>query len=324
MMVAGGIRWQFFLALGLCWLLWPVAPLSADNASSFNRSEGMVESRGERIAFSSSISGSWQISTVAPDGCALQQVTRNPAECFHPSWAPDGRRLVCADANGDLWIAALCEKTARKLPGLPLNCAHPDWSPDGKKIAFVVSTSIGRKEDSDLWVVELEGGTAWKLFEQAGLQKYPSWSPTGTEIVYSTGYRVSDAKVVEDLWVVKADGTNPRSLLANGFSNIHPAWSPDGARIAFASDRTGSLDIWVMDFATGSIRQLTSDSSLEANPSWSPDGTKMCFSSTRNGKMDLWIMAQDGTGLRQLTGPGDEDSECREPSWSPGERAQPP
>jgi TolB protein len=279
----------------------------------------LPENRGDweknAIAFTSSLSGSWQIWTMNPDGGNLTPLTRGPEEFFYPAWSPDGQAIACADGNGEIRVLHKDGRSDR-LSALPPDCTHPAWSPDGSRIALVCNTFSGRKEESDLWVADLKRGKVSKLMEQPDIQKYPNWSPDGSTIAYTTGFRASATKVVEELWLVNSDGTNPRTLVSNNFSNIRPNWSPDGSKIAFASDRSGNMDIWVVDKDGRNLKQLTREKFYEGDPSWSPDGKSICFSATRSGRMQVWVMDADGANQRQLTGSGDTQSEGREPSWS--------
>ncbi|NIN00106.1 MAG: hypothetical protein GTO24_19145 [candidate division Zixibacteria bacterium] len=270
----------------------------------------------ETIAFSSYLSGGWQLWSMQSDGTGLIQLTNSGHEAHYPGWSPDGRSLAYADNEGQIWVMQIGGKPKR-LPNLPPNCNYPSWSPDGNKIAFVCYSFQDRKEESEIWIANLEKGTVRQLAAQEGIQKYPAWSPDGTTIAYTTGYRMGSNRIIEELWVVDHDGSRPSALVSDDFSNIQPDWSPTGERIAFASDKTGNMDLWVVDKRGKNARQLTSDGSYDGDPSWSPDGSKICFVSTRSGRMEVWLMDSKGGNLRPLTGLSNLEAESKEPSWAP-------
>lgn len=268
----------------------------------------------ERIAFSSSTSGSWQLWSIDPDGKNFVRQTHSQAEHHYPSWSPSKNRLAFPDNERNIWLMKLGENP-QKLENLPPNCNHPSWSPSGKKFVFVAYTFENRKEDSDLWIFDMEKNTPQRLMQQDGIQSFPDWSPDGKAIVYTSGYRVDSARITESLWLVNADGTNPRQLVSGGSYNIQSAWAPDGTKIAWASNKSGNMNIWVVDKDGKNQKQLTFDTSYDADPNWSPDGTKICFTSTRSGKMQIWTMDSDGKNAKQLTGFSSKTGESMHPSW---------
>jgi len=269
----------------------------------------------EKILFSSSSSGIWQVWTVNPDGSNLSQLTQGQEDAHHPASSPDGSRIAYVNNEGEI-SAMPIGKEPQKLKFIPKNCNHPAWSPKGKRLAFVCYSFRDRREESDIWIADLDESRVWKLLEQEGIQSYPTWSPDGSEIAYTTGYRVGSDKIVEELWLVGIDGKNPKPLVLDSFSNVHPDWSPDCGKIAFASNRSGSMDIWVVDRSGKNRKRLTDDKSYDAHPSWSPDGSEICFTSTRGGKMDIWVIESDGKNPRQVTGLTDSQGESKEPKWS--------
>jgi TolB protein len=60
---------------------------------------------GRQIAFFSNRGGDYQIFVMNADGDEARQVTLDVGPNIHPSWSPDGMRLVYVKASGNLPLA---------------------------------------------------------------------------------------------------------------------------------------------------------------------------------------------------------------------------
>ena len=116
---------------------------------------------GERVAFESSRTGSFEIWTARRDGSNLLRVTSmGGAPTGSPSWAPDGRRIAFtsgASGRSHVYIVGSEGGTATRLTDDDANEAFPTWSGDGRWIYFN-STRTG---DSQVWKIQVpERGSA--------------------------------------------------------------------------------------------------------------------------------------------------------------------
>jgi Tol biopolymer transport system component len=104
--------------------------------------------------------GKWKIWTMQPDGSQPTQLTTgSDANDIHPSWSPDGSKIIFASDRGladgkpnyDIWIMNADGSNPRQLTTNGSRDDHPIISPDGKTIFF--RSNRGLKWD--VWVMEL-------------------------------------------------------------------------------------------------------------------------------------------------------------------------
>jgi Tol biopolymer transport system component len=88
------------------------------------------------------------ICVIRTDGTGLMQLTDDPGWEEHPSWSPDGKRIVY-DAgssypfSNSIWIMNADGSGKTELT----DGYHPHWSPDGRHIVFVRYPGGSRGED---------------------------------------------------------------------------------------------------------------------------------------------------------------------------------
>ena len=105
---------------------------------------------GKRIAFVSDRDGhvihGWptsEIYVMDTDGGNQQNLTNDPHSDRHPSWSPDGKRIVFSsdrdndrDHNIEIYVMNADGKNQRRLTNNLTEDKYPAWSPDGERIAF--------------------------------------------------------------------------------------------------------------------------------------------------------------------------------------------
>ena len=183
-----------------------------------------------RVAFDGKIPQSLEIYVMDADGGNQQRLTDSPLfDDRHPSWSPDGKRIVFGARREDHF-----------------------------ETKFAITYEI--------YVMDADGGNQQRLTENRKNDWGPSWSPDGKRIVFASD-RKGDLVNIE-IYVMDADGGNLQNLTNNRVHDRFPSWSSDGERIAFSSDRDGNREIYVMDADGGNQQNLTNNRHDDINAAW--------------------------------------------------------
>ena len=104
---------------------------------------------GSRIAFSSDISGNWDIWMISADGAGLTQLTDDAKNQFGPTFSPDGMWMAFnsnISGNYDIWIMKIDGSARTQLTQDRSEDVAPSWGSDGN--IYFASDKTG---NWDIW-----------------------------------------------------------------------------------------------------------------------------------------------------------------------------
>ena len=174
------------------------------------------------IAFASTHVDGGPIYAVEADRGRARMLTKGGADS-HPSWSPDGRRLLfrretCptrTTCGFEINVARADGAMRRRLVHVPcFGCGlSVAWSPNGRQIAF--TRPNGDSVANEIVVMDADGRKLRSLTGNLpGGGRDPAWSPDGRRIAYQGLRGIS---------IMNADGSGKRHLV--DFGRL-PEWQP--------------------------------------------------------------------------------------------------
>jgi Tol biopolymer transport system component len=269
---------------------------------------------GQRIVFTSTRNGGYDIYKMAPSGQSLVRLTSSKDWEFSPAWSRGNGRVALtrerrsgvnpvrydiyitnADGSNGHWAMPIASG---------YDITDPDWSPDGSRLVVTVSISgiwyIG-------YITLADGRLGVYAMNFKGLQgRYPSYTKAG-QILYTGATGTTVERINED-------ESNHKTLLTSATGAGEPAMSPDGKKVLY--ERVVDVfntEIYVKDLVSGTTKRLTNNSASDVQATWSPDGSRIAFTSTRSGVQQIWTMDASGGNLTRITHTTTVE---RDPAWS--------
>jgi Tol biopolymer transport system component len=275
-------------------------------------------------------------------------VLNNYASVLHPSWSPDGRKIVfqaTQSGTSEIYVVNTDGSGVRNLSNDPDFDEHPVWSPDGRTILFE-----SWRGTVDLWVVDSSGTGLHDLTPFGGGDFSGVFSPDGRKVAY-IGSRTGDKELYvtdlagashqnltnspsvneyypswspdgqhiiyvanQQIWIIGPDGAGRHQLtfLQDSVQNSQVAFSPQGERILFET-ASGAVS-YVNADGSGQVTLTKDDPTLYKSAHWSPCGEYVAFNSRRNGSSQIYLVKAGDLSVCQLTdGPDDNGM----PAWAP-------
>lgn len=235
------------------------------------------ESQGTILFASTPITArNWDLFTIKPDGTELTQLTNTREFEQHPSWSPDGQKILFtrgrALTNMDIYVMNADGSGINRLTEHPERDERAVWSPDGSQIAFMSQ----RDGHSTIWLMDPQGDNKRKLVQG----REPAWSPNGRHIAFTSGQFEGN----DEIYVIDIDGANMRRVTQHKRFDWFPKWSPEGKRLAFCSERFGGQELMIAEAESGFQTRITvAEHTFEVEPEWSPDGRALAY----RGKMTI-------------------------------------
>ena len=206
---------------------------------------------------------------------------------FHPSWSPDGKKIVVSDKASDVATSHTIPNSAlwtidvatgdKKMLETNGDAIQPSWSPNGKRIAFwrVEEGKLG-----EIATIPADGGEPVIVAQNDSMDWNPIWSPDGGHIFFG-----SDRGGNMNIWRVRVDEETgksldePEAIPTPALYVRHFAFSRDGKLLAYIRYETQSnLQSIAFDpknlKTAGEAEFITSGNKQISTPNLSPDGTK--------------------------------------------------
>lgn len=262
--------------------------------------------RNGAIAFHRSVGESTYVHVARSDGTRVRRLRcskRDPGSACSdsdPAWAPNGRRLAIANAEG----IAIIDRNGKLLkqvatapppdaedPELSSSYGAPVWSPSIRRIAYTVQFG----DDTEVYITRIKDGRtrklthgpaepAWSSRNRIALSGFGlgtvwpdgskprgvfrgevvdiDWAPGGTRIVFTNS---------DGMFTIRSNGKGRRKLsIGKRADPNEPVWAPDGRLIAWVDYRGRKAVLRTLDRGTGRVRTILANA---LNPDWQPKPT---------------------------------------------------
>ena len=233
---------------------------------------------GQRIAFRSDRSGSFNLYVMDADGRNVRRLTEHAANDHDPVWLPDGQSLVFSSDRDrgkgrlDLYRLWLADGAVERLTNYFEGYAFmPTVSPDGNWIAFVATSfPVSDGWANQVHVMELATRQVWP-FNATAYGCWPSWSPDGQSI--SHVLLATEPSVIQ---TINSFGEAPEPLAGEpGRWHYYPDWSPDNRWLAVSTSpehhQGEDWDLAILDPTRAMpARRLTTGAGNDRLPDWKP------------------------------------------------------
>jgi Tol biopolymer transport system component len=255
------------------------------------------------------------IFVVRADGTHLKQLTDGPEWEEHPSWSPDGKRIVYNVGSNSypredpsVWVMdADGSGKSRLTAGY-----EPHWSPDGKRIVF--TRFLGPPKYDVILVMNADGSDVKLVTQRQAGQARPLWTADGGSVLFIDGS--------DNVCVVNLDGSGRAKLTqTKGKIPGDVAVSPDGESYAFPSHEDVAVEVARMSGKGAPVKVIERLWDYVAGSggltlAWTPDGKAISVAnSTGEGTAGsrIVVVKADGSGLSAVPG---IDSAI-DPAWRP-------
>ena len=190
-----------------------------------------------------------QVYVADVDGSNIRRISRGAWQAIHPSWAPDGTRIVYEDHTPGrgvrisvVDVAGGSRTRVARLAVGATYAAMPRFSADGTSILFTREgdQSIG------LWLEALNGGPEGRVLGGAA---FGSYSPDGGTLVYRHAGLMPGLQTGISFFgdIVPPDGAHSGSFPMGFIYGVDdfdspsamPLWSPDGSRVLYTDPFAG-------------------------------------------------------------------------------------
>ncbi|MBO6506498.1 MAG: PD40 domain-containing protein [Kordiimonadaceae bacterium] len=231
---------------------------------------------GKRVIYTLQTDTDAQVFVANRDGSEATQLTFEQQYAFHPSFSPDGAKIVYSRLSEQQLVLMNADgSNAQVIAESEAYDSFPVFFKDSQRLLFHSRRIESEFGDPGLFVVDTNTGSITHT-GHFGTYAYPS--PDGQSVVYS-GKRDRDAD--RDIFIGKigAPGTaNP--LTEGGGYDGHPAFTPDGKQIVFVSrmaqdpgfsrdeesDTAGTNEVFIMNTDGSGVRQLTNGGAVAWHP----------------------------------------------------------
>ena len=246
---------------------------------------------------------------------------------FHPSWSPDGTKIVVSDRFSSVHTAHTSPNSRLSLIDTVTgerrqietggDAIMPSWSPNGHRIAFWF---VAGGKPGEIATVPAGGGEPVVIASDAAADWNPVWSPNGKYLYFASNRRGN-----MNFWRVPVDEKTgrqtgePESVPTPSKYCRHIAFSRDAKTLAYVRyESKSNLHSIAFDPKTlkisGEAVSITRGDIEISNPQLSPDGEKFLVRNPDNDGEDLAVFDKDGGARRRLT---DDPFRERLPRWSP-------
>lgn len=235
---------------------------------------------GQRIAFASNRSGSYEIYVSNSDGSNPIALTSMKTLCGSPSWSADAKQIAfdCRRAGAwDIFVIDADGGAARPVTNGPQSNVQPTWSQDGKWLFFISN----RAGDYQIWKVPVGGGDAVQITKFAAVHALESRDGQSLYYFHDQAIWKSDLQGNNELRVGAA--TNPEDY---GFCG----------KYVCMLDRSAAPAGRLTRYDPATAQQISKPldvgyrADVEMGVTFSPDGKWVVYTKTDSLQSDLMMV----------------------------------